>query len=366
MVRNLARQLAREGLQAHVATTDDNGPETLRVPWCCPVVEDGVTYWYFPRQTRFYTVSRPLGAWLSKHVSEFDLLHIHALFSYATLPAAYWAHRNHVPYIVRPLGTLNAWGMAHRRPWLKKLSFSLLESRVLRHAALVHYTSDQERLEAESLNVSSAAAVIPNAISEPTIAPFLGRFRARYPELAGRRIVLFLARLDQIKGLDLLIDAFARVCREVADTRLVIAGEGSSEFVGRLKARATDRGIADKVMWPGFLEGDDKNAALADADVFVLPSYSENFGIAVAEAMAAGLPVVVSNHVGLHADVVAARAGLVVSCDEAQLAGALVRLLEDAMLRQSLGENGRALARRKYSPDAVARKLVSVYNDIVH
>src|SRR5437879_700359 len=154
MVRRLAGSLARAGIETHVATTDDNGPETLQVRCGVPVVQDGATYWYFRRQTRFYTFSWPLGAWLARHVADFDAVHIHALFSFATLPAAYWARRRGVPYIVRPLGTLNEWGMRNRRPWLKRLSFRLIESRILKHAALVHYTSDQERLEAETLHVT--------------------------------------------------------------------------------------------------------------------------------------------------------------------------------------------------------------------
>ncbi len=366
MVRQLAGSLVRSGIDTHIATTNDDGPRTLPVPCGRPVVEDGVTYWFFPRQTRFYTFSRPLGAWLSRHVSDFDLVHVHALFSYATLPAAYWAHRRGVPYIVRPLGTLNEWSMANRRPWLKNLSFRLLESRVLQHAALVHYTSEQEQVEAEKLHMTTRAAVIPNAVDEAPIPAPRGGFRARYPELNGRRIVLFLSRLDVKKGLDLLLQAFALLAQQAPDTSLVLAGGGDPAFVARLKSAAAALGIASRVVWPGFLSGDEKQAALADADLFVLPSYSENFGIAVAEAMAAGLPVVVSDQVGIHREVARAEAGLVVPCDVPRLARALLQLLEDAPLRQSMGANGVSLARHRYSPDAVTRELIGVYNAIVN
>src|SRR5438552_8807806 len=159
MVANLARSLHREGIDTHVATTNDDGPRRSDVRCGEPVLQDGVKYWYFPRQTRFYAVSWPLATWLAAHVSEFDVVHIHALFSFATLPAAFWANRRHVPYIVRPLGTLSEWGMKNRRPWLKTLSFRFIESVVLKHAALVHYTSNQERREAERLHVTAAAAV---------------------------------------------------------------------------------------------------------------------------------------------------------------------------------------------------------------
>jgi glycosyltransferase involved in cell wall biosynthesis len=366
MVRQLAGSLARSGIETHIATTNDDGPEKLHVRCGEPVVQDGVTYWYFPRQVRFYTISWPLSVWLSNHVSNFDLLHIHALFSFAAIPASYWATRRGVPYIVRPLGTLNEWGMTHRRPWLKKASFRLLESRILKRAALVHYTSDQERHEAETLGVTAASAVIPIGLPDSSTEGFAGAFRRRYPQLRGRRIILFLSRLDQKKGLDLLLRAFADVRRRVPNASLVIAGDGQREFVGQIKSDAKALGIAADIVWTGFLAGEDKQAALAEADVFALPSYSENFGMAVAECMAARLPVVISDQVGIHQEVSEARAGLVVPCDAAKLADALVALLTNDSLRDTLGAGGERLARGQYSSDAVTRTLIGVYNEVVH
>jgi glycosyltransferase involved in cell wall biosynthesis len=365
VVRTLARGLSRQGIDIHVATTDDNGPERLDALSRVPVVELGVTYWYFPRQTRLYSFSRPLGAWLAKHVADFDLLHIHALFSYASLPAAFWAHRRGVPYVVRPLGTLNEWGMQNRRPRLKRLSFRILESRIIRHAALMHYTSDRERIEAESLGVAAPAAVIPNPLPEPHASRSAGRLRARFPQLRGRPIVLFLSRIDQKKGLDLLLAAFAAARRQVPDAVLVVAGDGPSGLVDRLHNDAASLGIAADVLWTGFLAGEDKDAALADADVFVLPSRSENFGIAVAEAMAAGLPVIVSDRIGIHEEIAAASAGLVVHCDAGAIASAMTRLLTDARLRATLGAAARSLALRDYSSDAVTARLIDAYNGIL-
>jgi glycosyltransferase involved in cell wall biosynthesis len=366
MVRRLAGGLVRSGIETHVATTNDDGPRTLRVRCGEPVVEEGVTYWYFPRQTHFYTFSRPLGTWLARHVSKFDLVHIHALFSYPTLPAAFWAMRRHVPYIVRPLGTLNEWGMRNRRPWLKTLSFRLLESRILKNAALVHYTSEQERAEAQLLQETPCSAVIPNSIADAPDDTRVGRFLDHFPDLRGRRVVLFLSRFDEKKGLDLLLRAFAEVAKELPDSSLVLAGQGDDRFVNWLKAEARSLRIDSKIVWPGFLREDEKFGAFADADVFVLPSYSENFGIAVAEAMAAGLPVIVSNQVAIHNDVAKAEAGLVVPCEAGPLARALLHLLNNPAARRSMGDNGKAFARSNYSEAAIARQMIAAYNDVVH
>jgi glycosyltransferase involved in cell wall biosynthesis len=365
MIRSLAGALSRQGVETHVATTNDDGRGTLRVPCGVPVLEDAVTYWYFPRQTCLYTFSWPLGVWLARHVADFDAVHIHALFSYAAVPAAYWARRRGVPYIVRPLGTLNDWGMKNRRRWIKKWSFRLLESRIIEHAALVHYTSNQERLEAEKLHRGqTAAAIIPNAIAETPASSPAGRFRARFPQLENRQVLLFLSRLDQVKGLYLLMRAFAQIRQQIPHVSLVVAGDGNSAFVSGLKAEAVRLGIERDVIWPGFLDGELKQAALADADVFVLPSYSENFGIAVAEAMAAGVPVIVSDQVGIHHDIAETAAGMVVRCEVAPLAGALIRLLNDPDLRRSMGRNGRRLAQKRYSLEAVTRQVLCLYNGI--
>ena len=207
-MRTLARALSRQGMEIHVATTDDNGPERLSVPLGVPQQEDGATFWYFSRQTRFYTFSWPLTRWLARHVHEFDLVHIHALFSYAALPAALLAHRAGVPYIVRPLGTLNRWGIENRRPWLKKLSFRVLESRILANAAAIHYTSEQELTEAGELGVQGKALMIPNVVEPPADETRAAR---SLPE--GRKVILFLSRLDRKKGIDLLLEAFAQVRR---------------------------------------------------------------------------------------------------------------------------------------------------------
>lgn len=364
MVRTVARALSQAGLEVHVATTDDNGPGRLQVPLSIPQQEDGATFWYFRRQTSFYIFSWPLTRWLAQHVHEFDLVHIHALFSYAALPASLMARRAGVPYIVRPLGTLNHWGIENRRPWLKKLSFRLIESRILKCAAAIHFTSGLERSEAAGLVTHGRSEVIPNPLDASPDSWPAGAFSARFPQLEGRRIILFLSRLDEKKGLGLLLTAFARVQQQRPDTVLVLAGSGRPDFVGALRDRAAALGISSSVLWAGFLSGEQKWAALADADIFVLPSYSENFGNAVVEAMAAGLPVVVSDQVGIHAEIAEAHAGAVVPCSADRLAWQLLEFLADAGLRSSMGQNGRRLSASRYSPDAVGARMLHLYNEI--
>jgi glycosyltransferase involved in cell wall biosynthesis len=356
-LRVLTGGLNRAGIEVHVATTDDG---SAGVPYGQPIVREGVTWWYFRRQTSFYKFSWPMNLWLGRHVADYDVVHIHALFSFAPAAAAYWAHRRSTPYVIRPLGVLNGWGMENRRPWLKRLSLQFLERRILENAAWVHFTSEQERQEASALGIRISSRIIPNPV--PRTAPARpGRFRARYPELRDRHIVLFLSRFDRKKGLDLLLPAFAQVRRDFPTAALVLAGSGDTALEASLRASAQALNIAEDVFWPGFIDGDEKQEVFADADVFVLPSYSENFGIAAAEALAAGCPVIVSDQVAIHTDITAAAAGVVVPCDAGAIAGAIRAVLTDSRSRSLMASNGRRLADASYSIESVTRKVLNAY-----
>ena len=367
VIQAMTKGLAARGWDVHVATTDDNGPERLAVLFGCAVPKDSVTYWYFPRQTRFYLFSWPFFRWLARHVADYDLVHIHTLFSFAVIPAAYWAHRYGVPYVVRPLGTLNRWGIRNRRRLVKRISLLLIDRHVLSGAAAVHYTSEQEREEAAEVVAVRRAEVIPNPVDFRLDRATILResFESRHPELAGKKRILFLSRLDPKKGIDLLLAAFARLRIQLADVVLILGGTGEEAFMRRLRELARDLGIEAGIVWTGFLEGDQKKAALAGADVFVLPSYSENFGIAAVEAMAAGLPVVVSDQVGIHREIAGAGAGLVVPCDIEKLANALLQLFGDAPLRTEMARRGERLA-ESFSSARVSDRLIDLYMDITH
>jgi glycosyltransferase involved in cell wall biosynthesis len=363
MLRTLAHGLTNAGVETHIATTDDDGAGRVRIGTGFPTYQDGIPYWYFPRQVKFYTVSLPMAKWLARRCSDYDVVHIHALFSHASVAAARAARQNRIPYIVRPLGTLNRWGMENRRPWLKAISMLCLESRILKNAAFVHFTSEQEREEAAELGITYKSAIIPNALptddSQPAIS---GAFRAKHPEVRDRTLLLFLSRIDRKKGLDLLLPAFARVCKQYPNTALVIAGGGETTLITDLKKLASSLGIANSILWVGFLDDESKRSALADTDVFVLPSYSENFGIAALEAMNAGLPVVVSNQTALHREVAAAQAGITVRCQIEDVENAIIRLVQNADEGRRMGANGRELVNTKFSLGAVIRRTVQIYD----
>lgn len=370
----MARALAARGIEVDVATTDDDGPGRRldNVSHGVPMAGAGYGVLYFAKQTEFYKVSLPLLRWLVRNVAAYDVVHVHAVFSFSTLAAGWACRLRRVPFIVRPLGVLNSWGMENRRRWLKTASFRLLDKPVLDAAASMHYTSHQEADEAARLNLRAGPVIVPLGIDVGVFQnlPEPAVFVRKFPAAAGRPVVLFLSRLDPKKNLELLIEATARLVQsgpasELAAPILVIAGDGDAAYVTKLREQVQQCGLEDSVIWAGHLSGQDKLAALASARLFVLPSHSENFGIALLEAAAAGLPCVATRAVALATDMQRLDPGsLMVLADESpdNLSRAMRSLLDHPADAEQLAKRGAELVRRHFSTESMATELTKLYN----
>ncbi|ROZ66353.1 glycosyltransferase [Ramlibacter sp. WS9] len=358
----MERALTGEGAQVETATTDDDGPHQHNGKQCGePLPENGVVRRYFRKSSDFYKVSTTFARWINREIRNYDLVHVHALFSFTSMVASRAARRAGVPYVIRPLGTLNGYGMTQRRPWLKRLSMELVEGPALRGAAAVHFTSVQEAQEARRLGLALRDAVIPLGINVAAFDLSASHRGVCDPESPS---VLFLSRLDPKKNLEGLLDAVALVRQDMPGLRLVVAGSGPPDYVAALRRRASERGIGPQVTWTGHLEGAMKAAAFAAADVFVLPSYSENFGIAAAEALAAGLPCLVGEGVAIADDVVQAGAGLATATDAQAIADGLRRIIAQSRCAP-MSLNARTLARDRFSDTAMGARLNRLYVDIL-
>lgn len=354
----MAAALARAGVDVTVATTDADGPERLDVPLDRAVERDGVTYRYFPRSVKGdWKFSWPLTRWLADHARDFDVMTAHALFSYATIAACRGARRADVPYIIRPLGTLNDYSLRQKR-WKKGPYYRMIERRHLAGAAAIHATSPAEAEDIARLGFGDRTRIIPLGVEPGPEPPRVHRS----PDAPLR--ILFLSRLHPKKGLPLLFDAVARVSARGVDLHVDVAGAGEASYTALLRDQVRALRIAERVCFMGEVHGDDKRRAFASADVFVLPSSDENFGIAVAEALAAGLPVVVSDRVALAADVAAYGAGRVVPLDPEALASAIMQLGDRDVASATAGR-ARRLAVERYSWSRVARELVSLYAEVI-
>lgn len=302
---------------------------------------------------------------LRNRMSEFDVVHVHSLYQFTTIAACHHARRGGVPYIVRPHGTLDPY--LRRRHAIRKAIYDRLVQRgQLNGAAAIHYTSDDELELARPLGIRAPGVVVPLGVNLAEFAdlPPRGSFRARHPEVGGRRLVVFLGRLTPKKGLDLLIRSFALVAAGRDDVHLVIAGPDDHGFERMVHGWLETGNLRHRATVTGMLRGTEKLALLADTDVWVLPSYTENFAMAAVEAMACGLPVVVSDRVNIHGEVGRAGAGLVVPCDPPAIGGAITRILDDAELAMGLGAAARDLVRRRFTWDAAASRLHHVYESL--
>ena len=229
------------------------------------------------------------------------------------------ARRAQKPYGIFTHGALDPWfNRQYPLKHLKKLLYWPVQHAVLRDARAVFFTTEIERdLAKTSFSPSNwKSVVVPYGVHDPEgrgadPAKQIEAFHRRLPELRGRRYLLFLARIHEKKGCDLLLEAFAKAAGFVLEMDLVIAGPDQAGKQGKLQRLAAKLGIAGRVHWPGLVTGDVKWGALRACEAFVLPSHQENFGVAVAESLAVGRPVLISNQVNIWPDIEADGVGLV-------------------------------------------------------
>ena len=323
-----------------------------------PQVRDGVTYRLFRRSLPgSYKYSRGAGAFLQRATRDFDIVHVEALFSYTTVPACRAARRAAVPYVLAPLGSLNAWSIRHRA-WKKLPYFSLIERRHLRGAAALHANSETEAAALNAAGFGDRVHLIPLGVDAPAWTIPQAR-----PE--GPMRLLYLSRLHPVKGLPLLFEAIAALRRGGIAATLTVAGTGQPSYERALASIVASLRLEDVVRFVGHVEGAAKEELFRHADVFALTSFQESFGLAVAEAMSYGLPVLVTDRVGIEKEVRAAGAGIVVSPDVAQIREALAALARDPVRRAEMGRKGSRLVRDRFSWENTARQLLSLYEEIL-
>jgi glycosyltransferase involved in cell wall biosynthesis len=370
MVLGLSGALARAGAEVTIVTTDSNGDvgqAPLDVPLGLPIDQDGYQVIYFRCSPfRRYKFSLDLLNWVDRHAADFDIAHIHALFSPVSSFAARTCRRNQLPYILRPLGTLDPADLRKKKQ-LKQLYAALLERPNLAGAAAVHFTSAQESRISERFGTTPPDLIAPLGVPVPPIGT-LDRTTIRQ-ELGvtdDRPILLFLSRIEPKKGLDLLLPALEQLRSAGLDFQFVLAGANPQDpaYEQGIRQQFEASSIADCTSIVGFVTGDRKRAMLQAADVFVLPSYYENFGIAVAEAMVAGLPVVISDQVHIWENVLAADGGWVAPCEVVALADQLRQALVDPQERRRRGVKGRAYALEHYNWETIAQQMMPRYREL--
>lgn len=291
-----------------------------------------------------------------------NVLHGHGIWMYIDYLTSRASHSLGKPHVFSPQGCLEPWALARSR-WKKAPVRLLFADKTLRRAACVHATNPREADNIRALGLKAPIAVIPNGIDPDGFAvlPDRGVLAERFPELRGRKIVLFLSRIHPKKGALHLAEAWGTLARDFSDWHLVIAGNDEVGHRAEIERALAARGVEDRTTFTGPMIGHDELVALAAADVFVLPSFSEGFSMVVLEAMACGLPILLTPGCNFP-EATAAGAALETTPDACGVEAGLRRFMEMTdRKRREMGKLGKELVTTRYAWEKIVGDLKLVY-----
>ena len=367
----------QQGIDAVIATTNDHGEATFTAPYgqrltsssIPELVGPAVPVWVFPRvlsqvvALREFAIAPSMMPWLWQQIPNFDLVHIHAIFNYPTTVGMAIARAKGLPYIVRPIGSLCRWSLEQGQA-KKQLYLRTVGRRLLQASDALHFTTPQEQQEALAAGFAGASFILPHGVQMPTpMVDAQENVRERLSIPADHAVLLFLSRLHPKKGIEHLIDALAAMPDE--KFTLIIAGSGEADYETAINQRIQSLGLSQRVRQIGFVSGEWKSRLLQGADLFVLPSYSENLGIALLEAMAAGLPVVTTPEVAIAPLIQQHQTGLVTTAHPPDLAAAIQHYLHHPDQARSDGQQGRILVETEFSWPTQAARLMEQYAQLI-
>lgn len=364
----LCEGLVGQGSLVTVFTTNANGKGRLAVPTSQEVDLNGVKVWYFPLSLGGFNFYAPeMSKAIHRDISQYDLVMINSMWGYPFHPAYSACQKTDKPYVVTLHGQLQPW--AYRQGYLKKKAyFEIFLQRYLNKAAALHCTDPTEVESARRLGLKTPAIILPNSIDSGKFRalPPRGGMRARFGIPGDAHVLMFSGRLARIKRADIAVDALAHALSAGIQANLVIAGPDEENLVEELSKQAQRLGCEKHVFFTGLLHEEELLSAYADADLFIMPSeIQENFGMAALEAMAAGLPILVSEGIPVGRYAQQAGAGRVLPCKSEAFSTSVVELLRTPQELRQMGESGRDLARQKFDTTVVARDMLHQFTSIV-
>jgi len=365
-VLSLAENQTRLDVEVDLVTTNRNGAQQLDISTQTWVTDKGFRIQYFPCwYFNDYKISPSMSRWLNRHVRDYDFVNIHAIFSYANVAAYQACQRDRVPYIIHPHGMLETWSLNHKS-WKKKPYYAAIEKPALERASAIRVLSTTEVENLQTLGIQTPLALIPNGISAEASATACDSsiFYQSFPATIDKTLILFLGRIDPKKGLDLLAQAFAQAYQEFPHIHLVIAGPDNIGYLATVKQYFAAQQCLHAVTFTGMITGTLKAAALATADIYVAPSYSEGFSMSVLEGMLSGLPCIITTACNFpEAD--EAKTAHVVEINAEAIANALIDCLKDPAAAKAMGDRARHFVQKNYTWDKISRDLLEVYQKIL-
>jgi len=360
---NLCRMLAKKGVDVTVYTTDANGAGGyLNVPLNQPIDLGGVKVWYFhcdflPKKA-FY--SRSLVKKLKESVGDFDIVHVSAIWQWIQINVCKSCKFYNKPYIITPHGSFNPWPWSHI--FLKKrIYWYAFGTKTIKAAAAVHFTTRDERdksLSTVPILSKKKSFIVPNGILIKEGKNVRSVLKIKDEQV----LLIFAGRIHRIKGIHFIIEAMRKL-KSNRLTFLIVGHEEDVEYVNHLKEIC--RELAGNVIWKEAVSAKDIWDYYSSSDLFVLPSYDENFGMVVVEAMACGLPVLISNKVGIWREVQTDNAGFVVNQDINEITDVLKKCTENLAFLQELSHNARESAGKRYDINKVADLMIKAYEDVL-
>ena len=294
-------------------------------------------------------------------MNDYDLIHIHGVFDHY----AYIVYKNvKKPYILSSHGSLFEEVISRKSHIKKEIYLSLVGKRILKKAKTIHATTPYEKNRLIELGINEdSITVMPNGVDPDDFKnlPEKGKLFHKFPQLKGKKIVLFLGRINWVKGLDDLIPAFSYVIKEVKNAHLIIAGPDNENYMKEVNKWICENNLIEHVSYVGPIYGEDKLTFLQDSNIFVLPSYSEGFSMAAIEAMYMGLPVAITKNCGVRDIVENSNAGIVANKERHEIASAIIKLLKNDTLSHNMGENGRKIVTDKLLWPDIAKQMLNVY-----
>lgn len=374
VVVDIVDALLKHGLEVLIVTTNADGQRRLDVPIGRVVSYRGVPVLFFPRQfSESFKFSFPFTKWLSNNVRYYDVVHIHGVFSYTSMIAGKICRNFGIPYILRPLGSLDPWSL--RRNWvIKKILWYLGIRDLIINASCIHFTSLDEKLKAisgvkflgkvEFDKLKENGVIIPNGINLCKVNHSSEKILL-YSKI--KPYILFMGRLHPKKALDILIRSFDMVVQDYKfqNWNFVIAGDGDQDYVIKLKHDISRLHSKHKIHLLGWVDEDKKYSIIRESEVLVLLSYQENFGNVILESLACGVPVMVSKNVALSDEIQRNKIGYVVSLDSNEISESLKELLAKESIRKEMGNRGRLLIEEKYIWEKIIPNMIDLYKKII-
>lgn len=361
---SFARSMQLIGHQVTTITSNRNGDDYSDVPEDILEEAGNKTIYCETKRGRFLFSHNLIGV-IKKYIKSADVVFINSQWNYFFRVGCKLAYKYNLPYILRPAGIFNPWAISYKK-WRKKIWWELFDKKNYERASAIIALTADEATQIRNMGIYNRVEIIPNGVNLDDFEESLTReeIELRFPQLKGRRWLLFMGRLHPIKGVDLLIAAFAELRRRFPDVMLVLAGPNEGNYRSVIDQQLKELGIDEDICFTGMVSGALKNGLLKHSEIFCLTSYSEGLPVSVLEAMACGLPVVVTEECHIP-EIKEYNAGIVVEKDHKKIASRISLILSDYNGFNRMKKNAKRLIEEKFERDYIYQKYSNLFQGLV-